>query len=160
MYTYVRTYIIYIHTYILHTYTHTHPYIHTYMHTYTRTYIRTYIYIITYTRTYIRTYIYIITYIRTYTRIHNTYIHTYKMNININPNFTAMVTGRGKTRAYLHRFQVTENATCPCNKGDQPIDHLLSQCTLLQTQREILSNNVLKSGNWPVSKEELITKPL
>jgi len=69
-----------------------------------------------------------------------------------------MVTGHGKTRVYLHQFKIIENATCPCNKGDQTIDHLLNQCTLLQTQRELLRNNVLKYGKWPVSKEELITK--
>jgi ribonuclease HI len=83
-----------------------------------------------------------------------------KLNINVNPNFTAMVTGHGKTRAYLHRFKIIESATCPCSKGDQTIDHLLNRCTLLQTQRELLRNNVLKSGNWPVSNEELITKHL
>jgi hypothetical protein len=71
-----------------------------------------------------------------------------------------MVTGHGKPRAYLHPLKIIENAKCPCNKGDQTIDYLLNQCTLLQTQREFLRNNVLKSGNWPVSKEELITKPL
>lgn len=83
-----------------------------------------------------------------------------KRNININPNFTAMVTGHGKTRAYLHRFKLIESATCPCNKENQTIDHLLHQCTLLQTQRELLKTNVLRSGNWPASKEELITKHL
>jgi hypothetical protein len=83
-----------------------------------------------------------------------------KLNISVNPNFAAMVTGHGKIRAYLHRFKIIENATYPCNKGDQTIDHLLNQCTLLQTQRELLRNNVLKSGKWPVSKEELITKHL
>jgi len=71
-----------------------------------------------------------------------------------------MVTGHGKNRAYLHRFKIIENATCPCNKGDQTIDHLPNQCTLLQTQRELPKNNVLKSGKWPVSKEELIKKHL
>jgi hypothetical protein len=34
-----------------------------------------------------------------------------KLNINVNPNFTAIVIGRGKTRAYLHRFKIIENAT-------------------------------------------------
>jgi hypothetical protein len=69
-----------------------------------------------------------------------------------------MVTGHGKTRAYLHQFKLMEHATCVCNKGDQTIDHLINQCTLFQTQRELLTSNVLKSGNWPVSKYELITK--
>jgi hypothetical protein len=71
-----------------------------------------------------------------------------------------MVIGQGKTRAYLHQFKIIENATCPCNKGNQTVDHLLNQCTLLKTQRELLRNNILKSGNWPVSEEELITKHL
>jgi len=66
----------------------------------------------------------------------------------------------GKIRAYLHQFKVIENATCPCNEGDQTIDRLVNQCTLLQTQRELLWNNVLKPGKWPVNKEELITKHL
>jgi hypothetical protein len=83
-----------------------------------------------------------------------------KLNINVNSYFTAIVTGHGKTRAYLNRFKIIENATCPCNKGDQTIDPLLNQCTFLQTQRELLRKNVLKSGSRPVSKEELITKHL
>jgi len=43
------------------------------------------------------------------------------MKISINPNFTAMVTGHGRTRAYRHRFRLTDNATCPCNKEDQTV---------------------------------------
>ena len=38
-----------------------------------------------------------------------------KLNINVNADFTAMVTGHGKTRVYLHRFKIIENAACPCN---------------------------------------------
>jgi hypothetical protein len=83
-----------------------------------------------------------------------------KLNIHINPNFTAIVTWHGKTRAYLQRFKILENATCPCNKGDQTIDHLINECTLLQMHRELPRNNILKSGKWPVSKEELIMKHL
>ena len=82
--------------------------------------------------------------------------HRVKLNINVNQNFTAMVTGHGQNRAFIHRFKIIEIATCPCNKGEQTIDHLLNQCTLLQTQRELLRNNFIKSGNWTVSKEELI----
>jgi len=69
-----------------------------------------------------------------------------------------MVTGHGKTKAYLHRFKLTEHATCVCNMGDQTTKHLINQCTLLHTQRELLKSSVLKFGNWPVSKHELITK--
>jgi len=35
-----------------------------------------------------------------------------------------MVSGHGKTRAYLYRFKLLESATCPCNKGDQTTDRL------------------------------------
>jgi hypothetical protein len=83
-----------------------------------------------------------------------------KLNINVTPNFAAMVTGHGKTRAYFHRFKILEHATCLCNKGDQKIDHLLNQCTLLHSQRDFLRKNLSKSGNWLVSKHELITKHL
>jgi len=83
-----------------------------------------------------------------------------KLRIDINPNFTALVTGHGKTRVYLHRFKILEQATCACKKGDQMTDHLINQCTLLQTQRELLRSNVLKCGNWPASTHELIMKHL
>ena len=83
-----------------------------------------------------------------------------KMNISLNPNFTAMVTGHRKTRAYLQRFRLIDNATCPCNKEDQTVDHLIHQCTLLHTNRELLKKNVQQSGRWPASKQELITEHL
>ena len=30
--------------------------------------------------------------------------------ITINPNFTALVTGHGKTKSYLYRFKITQHA--------------------------------------------------
>ena len=83
-----------------------------------------------------------------------------KSKIDLTSNFTAMVTGHGKTRAYLHWFKLLESATCPCNKGDQTTDHLLYHCTLLQHQREILTKGTLNFGNWLISKHNLITKHL
>ena len=83
-----------------------------------------------------------------------------KMKINVTPNFAAMVIGHGKTRAYFHRFKILEQATCPCKRGEQTIDHLLYQCTLLHTSRELLRNTVLKTGNWPANRQELTTKHL
>ena len=38
--------------------------------------------------------------------------------IDITSNFTAMVSGHDKTRAYLLKFKLLKCATCPCNKGD------------------------------------------
>jgi len=82
------------------------------------------------------------------------------MKINVTMNFATMVTGHGKTRAYFHHFKIMEQATCPCNSGDQTIDHLLYQFTLLYSPRERLRNKVLKIGNWPTNKRELTTKHL
>jgi len=83
-----------------------------------------------------------------------------KLKIDITPILTAMVTSHGKTRAYLHRFKILEHANCPCGKGDQTIEHLLNWFSILHTQTEIFKRNVLKSGNWPASKHELISKHL
>jgi len=51
------------------------------------------------------------------------------MKINITTNFATMVAGHGKTRAFFYHFKIMKQATCPCNNGDRPIDHLLYQCT-------------------------------
>jgi hypothetical protein len=83
-----------------------------------------------------------------------------KLKIDITPILTAIMTGHGKTRAYLHRFKILEHANCPCGNGDQTIEHILNWCSILHTQKEILKRNVLKSGNWPASKHELISKHL
>jgi len=83
-----------------------------------------------------------------------------KSKIDITSNFTAVVSGYGKTRAYLHRFKLLGSATCPCNKGDQTTDHLLYYCTLLHQQREKLVKDTLKHGIWPINKHDLITKHL
>jgi len=37
-----------------------------------------------------------------------------KTMIPISAEFTAMVTGHGLTRSYLHRFKIIPNSTCPC----------------------------------------------
>ena len=83
-----------------------------------------------------------------------------KSKIVITSNFTAMDSGHGKTRAYLHRFKLLESATYPCNKGGQTTDHLLYHCTLLQQQRGRLEKDTFQHGIWPISKQELITKHL
>jgi len=48
-----------------------------------------------------------------------------KTKMRFTQNIAAMMTGHGKTRAYLHRFKILENATRSCEQGDQTIDHLL-----------------------------------
>jgi len=80
------------------------------------------------------------------------------MNIRVTPNIAAMTTGHGKTRAYLHRFKLLDNATCVCKQGAQTVDHLLYHCKLLHKQRGTLKKNIIHPGKWPTSKQELITR--
>jgi hypothetical protein len=68
-----------------------------------------------------------------------------------------MMMGHGKMREYLHRFKILDDATCICRQRDQTTDHLLYHCAMLHTQRGIIKQNILKTGNWPVCKQELIT---
>ena len=165
-----------MHTYI-HTYIHTHTLtcIHTYIHTYTHTYIHTY------THTYIHTYIHLSTLFRELEeesklkwqqnweespkaaltkQFYPNITDRLKSKIVITSDFRATVSGHGKTRAYLHRFKLSESAACPCNKGDQTTDLLINQCTILQQQKGRLEKDTFQHGIWPISKCELITKHL
>jgi hypothetical protein len=40
-----------------------------------------------------------------------------KMKIPITPEFTATVTGHGKTKSYLHRFKLAETRRAPAMRG-------------------------------------------
>ena len=82
------------------------------------------------------------------------------MKINLNQNFTTMVTGDDNIRSYLHRFKIIETPICLCGTTDQIIDHLLFECELLNKERDSLMSTVLKTDNWPISKNKLITKHL
>jgi hypothetical protein len=48
-----------------------------------------------------------------------------ELKIPITPELTAMVTGHGKTKAYLHRFKLIDNPMCPCNEGTRSTEHLI-----------------------------------
>jgi len=73
--------------------------------------------------------------------------------INLTPKLAAVLTGHGKPRAYLHRFNLQEDAMCICGQGDQTMDHLLFHCTKTKTQREVLKQHIGQQGNWPASKQ-------
>ena len=67
----------------------------------------------------------------------------------------AVLTGHGMTKAYLHRFHLSEDAKCKCGNEYQSMDHILFHCEEINDQRELLRQ---KMGKWPASKEDLITK--
>jgi hypothetical protein len=78
--------------------------------------------------------------------------------IKLTTNLTAIVTAHGKTKAYLHRFKITESPECPCNSGNQTVDHLLYDCIKLQREREELIRNISNQDKWPVNKSDLVNK--
>ena len=80
------------------------------------------------------------------------------MNLQLIPNITTIMSGHGNIRSYLHRIKIIGSPECPCKKDIQTVDRLLFQCEKLKYERRILKNNVLKAGNWPISKSELVNK--
>jgi hypothetical protein len=82
-----------------------------------------------------------------------------KKKIKITQNVAAMLTGHGRTRAYLHHFKIRDIAKCICQHRDQTVDHLLYDYILLEAER-ILRKNVTKIGQWPANQHKLITKHL
>ena len=61
---------------------------------------------------------------------------------------SAVLTGHGMTKAYLHRFHLSEEATCSCGNEYQSMDHLLFHCANTSAQREVLKQQI---GTWPAS---------
>jgi hypothetical protein len=80
------------------------------------------------------------------------------VNLHLNPNVTTIMRGHGNIRCYLHRLKFVDSTECPCKKDIQTIDHLIFQCEKLKYERGMLKNCVLKAGNWPISKSELVNK--
>jgi hypothetical protein len=66
--------------------------------------------------------------------------------MRVTQNIAAIMTVYGKTREYLQRFIILENATCACEQEDQTVDHILYHCTLLETQRQNMKNSAIKAG--------------
>ena len=70
-----------------------------------------------------------------------------------------MVTGHGMTKAYLHRFKITQSPECVCANGDQTVDHLIFDCTKLEKEREKLIGFTSRE-DWPVRKYDVVKKYL
>lgn len=84
-----------------------------------------------------------------------------KIKMPITPEFTALVTGHGMTKTYLHRFKIADDPTCPCNEGQQTPDHIIFDCSILEAQRSSMIRQImLNGGPWPPPKDELINRHL
>jgi hypothetical protein len=83
------------------------------------------------------------------------------MKIPITREFTAIVTGYGKTKSYLQRFKLTDNPMCPCSEGEQPPEHLIYECKILEFQRSSLKQHITAGGGaWPTTNSDLVAKYL
>jgi hypothetical protein len=91
-------------------------------------------------------------------RIKSTLVDSRDNFILLFVSFTAILTAHGKTKACLHRFKIIESPECPCDGGNQTVDHLIYDCTKLQREREKLISRVTKQDNWPVNKSDLVNK--
>ena len=81
--------------------------------------------------------------------------HRLRSKIKLTPKMTAVLTGHGMTKAYLHRFHLIDEAKCSCGEEYQSMDHLLFHCPNLSAQREVIKQQI---GTWPASKEDLVSK--
>jgi len=78
-----------------------------------------------------------------------------KMKIPITPEFTAIVTGHGKTKSYLHGFKLADNPSCPCNEGQQTPQHIIYECKNLEAQRSSLIKQITtRGGDWPTTNND------
>jgi hypothetical protein len=67
-----------------------------------------------------------------------------KTRIPMSSEFTAMVTGHGLTRTYLHRFKFIPNSICSCRiKEEQRVNHIILKCTKLENERRFLRNTIV-----------------
>jgi len=40
-----------------------------------------------------------------------------KLEINVSPNLTMMVTGHGNIKLYLYKYKIIDSSICPCKTG-------------------------------------------
>ncbi|KAJ4431288.1 hypothetical protein ANN_19885 [Periplaneta americana] len=82
-----------------------------------------------------------------------------KQNITLTAEVTAMISGHGKTKAYLHRFGIKDDSTCSCLQDAQTVDHLIYSSVKLNKQRDILKHGIYRNQDrWPVLHEKLLLK--
>ncbi|PSN37705.1 hypothetical protein C0J52_16906 [Blattella germanica] len=59
---------------------------------------------------------------------------------------TPMLTGYGRIRNHVHRFCITPDATCPCTRSDQTVDHILLECPKYDMERQDLRRSKITKG--------------
>jgi hypothetical protein len=69
-----------------------------------------------------------------------------------------MVTGQGNIKSNLHKYKILDSPMCSCKNGEQRIDHIILDFKLLDQERDSLKAAALRTENWSVSKNELVTE--
>jgi len=69
-----------------------------------------------------------------------------------------MVTGHGNIKSYLYKHKIIDSPMYPCKIGEQTTDHILYDCELVKQESDKLKAEILRSENWPVSKDTPINK--
>jgi len=57
---------------------------------------------------------------------------------------------------YIYTYEITEEPTCPCRKGDQSTDRLIYACERLTKERDKLKETAIRTNKWPINKRDLI----
>jgi hypothetical protein len=52
---------------------------------------------------------------------------------SITPEFTAIITGHGKTKSYLQRFKLADKPTCHCKEGVHILEHIIHDCKIIES---------------------------
>jgi len=81
-----------------------------------------------------------------------------KSRLNATPKFTAIITRHGNIKAYLHKYKIIDDPSCPCRKGPQTVQHIIFDCPLLEKEKEKLNAVVTRTKKWTVSCNKLGVK--
>jgi len=69
-----------------------------------------------------------------------------------------MVTDDGNIKSYLYKYKIVDRSMFPYKIGEQTTDRIPYDCELVKQERDKLKAEILRSENWPVSKDTLINK--
>jgi len=81
-----------------------------------------------------------------------------KLKISVTPNRTMMATGHGNIKTYLYKYKIVDSPMCPCKIGEQTTDRILYDCDLVKQGRDKPKAEILRTENWPLSKDTIINK--
>jgi uncharacterized protein YcgI (DUF1989 family) len=51
---------------------------------------------------------------------------------------------------------VLKSPICSCKTGEQTVDHVIYDCKIFDEERDRLKAAVMRTYNWPISKNNLI----